>query len=62
MTRSRDGLKPSYHGESGVNSADQVVCTEFGANVWEVVLKAGFTTCEIYAFEYPAALVIIARK
>jgi SAM-dependent methyltransferase len=62
MTRSRTGLAPSYHGQSGVPADDQVVCTEFGADVWKAVLKAGFNSCEIFSFEYPAALAIIARK
>jgi SAM-dependent methyltransferase len=62
MTRSRVGLSPSYHGQSGVPSDDQVVCTEFGADVWQTVLKAGFSACEIFSLEYPAALVMIARK
>lgn len=62
MTRSRAGLAPSYHGQSGVPADDQVVCTEFGADVWKTVLKAGFRSCEVFSFEYPAALVMIARK
>jgi len=62
VTRSRTGLAPSYHGQSGVPANDQVVCSEFGSDVWQTVLKAGFCSCEIYSFEYPAALVIIARK
>lgn len=62
MTRSRSGLVPSYHGRTGVLADDQIVCTEFGANVWETVLKAGFSSCEIFCYEYPAAFVIIAKK
>jgi ubiquinone/menaquinone biosynthesis C-methylase UbiE len=62
MTRSRTGLTPSYHGQSGVPADDQVVCTEFGADAWQIVLKAGFRSCEVFSFEYPAALVLIARK
>lgn len=62
MTRSRAGLAASYHGQSGVPADDQLVCTEFGADVWQAVLKAGFRSCEIFSFEYPAALVLIARK
>lgn len=62
MTRSRTGLAPSYHGQSGVPANDQVVCTEFGADAWQLVIKAGFGSCEVFSFEYPAALVIIARK
>jgi SAM-dependent methyltransferase len=62
MTRSRTGLAPSYHGQSGVPANDQLVCTEFGADAWQLVIKAGFGSCEIFSFEYPAALVMIARK
>jgi SAM-dependent methyltransferase len=62
MTRSRAGLSPSYHGQSGVPVDDQVVCTEFGADIWQIILKAGFCSCEIFSLEYPAALVMIARK
>lgn len=62
MTRSRTGLSPSYHGQSGVPADDQVVFTEFGADIWEMVLKAGFSSCEIFSLEYPAALAIVARK
>lgn len=62
MTRSRAGLAPSYHGQSGVPAGDQVVYTEFGADMWKSVLKAGFLSCEIFSIEYPAALAIIARK
>jgi SAM-dependent methyltransferase len=62
LTRSRIGLTPSHHGHCGVTAKDQLVCTEFGADVWQTVLKAGFRSCEIFSFEYPAALVLIARK
>lgn len=62
FTRSRAGLAPSYHGQSGVLANDQLVYTEFGADAWLTPIKAGFSSCEIYAFEYPAALILIARK
>lgn len=62
LTRSRAGLPTSYHGQSGVPADDQIVCTEFGADIWQTVLKAGFRSCEIFSLEYPAALAIIARK
>jgi SAM-dependent methyltransferase len=62
MTRSRVGLPASYHGSSQVPADDQVVRTEFGVDMWKTVLSAGFVSCEIFAFEYPAALALIARK
>jgi SAM-dependent methyltransferase len=62
LTRSRSGLAPSFHGRSGVPSEDQIVRTEFGADVWQTVLKSGFRSCEIFCYEFPASLVVIARK
>lgn len=62
MSRSRAGLAPSYHGSSAAEAGDQVVHTEFGADFWKTVVDAGFRRCEIYSFEYPAALALVARK
>lgn len=62
LTRSRDGLVPSYHGQSGVPAHDQVVFSEFGADFWKCVLAAGFSSCEIFCLEYPSALAIVAEK
>ena len=61
MSRSRSGLSASHHGRREVKSDDQIVHTEFGADVWEFVLKSGFRSCDIFSFEFPAALVLIAR-
>lgn len=62
LTRSRVGLEPSYHGQSGIFADDQIVCTEFGADIWRTVLEAGFSSCDFFSLEYPAALAMIARK
>ncbi|WGZ93712.1 MAG: class I SAM-dependent methyltransferase [Candidatus Thiothrix putei] len=62
LSRSRAGLAPSYHGQSGILADDQLVFTEFGADVWQTVLRAGFNSCEIFSLEYPSALTIVARK
>jgi SAM-dependent methyltransferase len=62
MTRSRAGLSASFHGQSGIELNDQLVCTEFGVDFWRLVLAAGFKSCEIYSLEYPAAMAIIAKK
>lgn len=62
MSRSRAGLFPSYHGSSAMQDVDQVVHTEFGADFWKTVIGAGFRHCDIYSFEFPAALAVIARK
>jgi SAM-dependent methyltransferase len=62
MSRTRSGLPPSYHGQSGVPADDQLVHTEFGADVWQTALNAGFFSCEIFSLEYPAGLAIISNK
>lgn len=62
LNRSRLGMPKSFHGQSGVEADDQQVWTEFGADAWKTVIAAGFQSCEIYAFEFPASLVLIARK
>lgn len=60
MSRRRDGLAPSYHGGPGVFSVDQIVQTEFGVDFWKIVMESGFRHCAIHAFEYPAALAVVA--
>jgi SAM-dependent methyltransferase len=61
LTRSRAGLPASYHGAAGRNDPHMLVHTEFGADVWVGVFEAGFTSCELVTFHYPAGLAIIAR-
>lgn len=62
LSRNRAGLPPSHHGRSDKQECDQMVHTEFGVDLWKFVINAGFERCEIYSFEYPAALAVIARK
>lgn len=61
-TRFRDGLIPSYHGGREQRDEAMRVHTEFGMDVWQIVLQAGFANCGIYALEYPAGLALIAKK
>ncbi|GAA5070623.1 class I SAM-dependent methyltransferase [Lysobacter panacisoli] len=62
MSVLRTGLGPSYHGDPSQAGADLIVHTEFGADTWAMVLQAGFTRCEMVAFDYPAGIAIIARR
>jgi SAM-dependent methyltransferase len=62
LTRSRDGLSPSYHGHADCREPDFLVHTEFGADVWALVLHTGFASCQIVPFRYPSGLALIARK
>lgn len=58
MTRSRAGLPPSYHGSPGTGAEDYRVQTEFGADMWTWVLRAGFEAVTVTPFDYPNALAI----
>jgi SAM-dependent methyltransferase len=62
LTRSREGLPPSYHGHAACREPDFMVRTEFGADVWTAVLEAGFATCGFVTFRYPAGVAIVARR
>jgi SAM-dependent methyltransferase len=61
LTRSRDGLPPSYHG-SPQNPGDHLVHTEYGADAWKDALLAGFGECRIIAKEYPAGQALLAIR
>ena len=61
MSRSREGLPPSHHGQSSTNSDDWLVQTEFGADAWTYVLRAGFTNVTFRALDYPTAYALIAN-
>jgi len=60
LSRSRRGMKNSYHGCPGILANDFIVHTEFGADAWCFAAKAGFTSINIYIFEYPAGLAMEA--
>jgi SAM-dependent methyltransferase len=61
LSRNRDGLPRSYHGNIQTVADDFVVQTEFGADVWAYIFEAGFTVATIHAVEYPAGLAFLAR-
>ncbi len=62
LSRSRQGLPPSYHGTADQIEPGMLVHTEFGADVWTLVLHAGFSTCELVPFHFPAGLAIVGWK
>jgi SAM-dependent methyltransferase len=62
MSRSREGLKDSFHGDPKNATADYRVVTEFGADAWTFVMSAGFESCRIQVMEYPAGIAIEAIK
>lgn len=62
ISRSRDGLPNSYHGNSATLAEDYAVRTEFGADAWTYIFEAGFTEISMHTFEYPAGIAFLARK
>jgi SAM-dependent methyltransferase len=62
LSRSRQGLEPSYHGGGVVNSPDLLVHSEFGADTWSILLGAGFVSCTITALELPSAIAFTVHK
>lgn len=61
-SRSRAGLRPSFHGAPHAKLADYRVETEYGADAWGHVIEAGFSECRILAAEYPSALAFTAVR
>ncbi len=62
LTRDREGLPPSYHGDSNQGGYDFMVHTEFGADAWTFPIRAGFASVNINTVSYPDATAITARK
>jgi SAM-dependent methyltransferase len=60
MSRNRDGLPKSYHGNSATMEDGLAVQTEFGADAWTYILEAGFAKVSIHCVEYPAAIAFLA--
>ena len=61
LTRSREGLPPSYHGDPEKGDG-YLVHTEFGADAWTWPLAAGFADCRIVSLDHPAAHALIAVR
>jgi SAM-dependent methyltransferase len=62
LSRSRHGLTPSYHGDPANQESDLLVHTEFGADIWTMILSAGFSQCTLVSFMYPAGIAIVAMR
>jgi SAM-dependent methyltransferase len=62
VTRSRTGLDASYHGHAGSSDPEMLVRTEFGSDVWTMVLQAGFAGCELVPCCFPSGVAVVARK
>ncbi|WNJ90037.1 class I SAM-dependent methyltransferase [Bosea sp. 685] len=60
MTRNRQNLRPSYHGNPEESGYDFIVQTEFGADAWTFPLQAGFSSVKINTVSFPAATALTA--
>ncbi len=62
MTRNRACLPKSYHGWPATGTDDYLVHSEFGADLWTFVIRAGFKDLTIHTVSFPDATAISARK
>lgn len=62
LTRRRDGLPPSFHGDAGTTTFDYRVHTEYGADAWRHVMEAGFDECRIFSLASLTALALVAVR
>jgi len=62
LTRSREGLTKSFHGDRNVNADDYMVHTEYGADAWSHLMDAGFSDVTIHAVGNPAATASVVRN
>lgn len=61
LTESRDGLPPVYHGDTKPPYRS-LVHTDFGDDLWTMVLSAGFAELSVVCVERPAGIAYVARK
>jgi SAM-dependent methyltransferase len=62
MSRSREALNHSFHGDPKNATADYRGVSEFGADAWTFVISAGFESCRIHSIDYPAGIAMEAIK
>lgn len=62
LTKTREGLAPSYHGVSGTQAEDFRVRTEYGADFWCEVFEAGFRRLTLTSLIFPASVALHATK
>jgi len=62
LSRDRAGLAKSYHGVPATSTDDYIVHTEFGADTWTYLLRAGFAEVNTVCVDYPAGIAYAARR
>lgn len=62
ITRSRNGLSPSYHSSPGEPQSVNLVYTEYGSDAWRHVIEGGFDECRMHFLEFPSAQAFVGVK
>lgn len=62
LSLSRQGLPPSYHGTPGMEQADMLVHTEYGADFWLQPVVAGFRKVGLFTLGGPEAIAVVCKK
>ncbi len=62
LTRRRDHLPESYHGQSGTAAGDMKVITEYGADFYLDLIQAGWRQVTLYTLGSLASLAVIGTK
>jgi hypothetical protein len=58
--KSRSSQTTSYHGDPATARNDLLVQTEFGADAWTFVHRAGFSSLALHQIDFPSAIAISA--
>ncbi len=62
LSRRRDQLRASFHGDPLSAAEDLRVVTEYGADFWCELMAAGFREISLHALRFPQSIGIIARR
>jgi len=62
LPNARASLPREAHGTPDCGDPDFLVHTEYGSDVWTDVLRAGFDSCELVDYRFPAGIAVIARR
>jgi ubiquinone/menaquinone biosynthesis C-methylase UbiE len=61
LSRSTEGRPPTWHGAPDTTADDWRVCTEYGADFYQGVFEAGFSSVELHSLIFPASLALVAK-
>lgn len=62
LTIKRLGLKDSFHGPHDERPSDMKVVSEYGADFYKEIFRAGFSKTTLFSLRFPASVAIIAHK